>query len=338
MNDSWIDATTCEARTFRNALGSFMTGVTVVSTRMPDGQARAFTANSFTSVSLDPPLVLVCLARTSSNLKIFEVAQNFSICVLGEGQRDTSNAFASRDPRVKEAAAAGLCGTEVPYVRDSLSALICERYRVVEAGDHIILIGLVRKLQTSDGQPLGFFRGSYVGIGPAVSELERLHSSLIVGGVLDVGGKVLLHRRIGNATWEIPSRHVPYGESHSSVLHSLFSGLGAHVDVTLLYSLFREQDEHSTTLIFSVEAATSLESRLLSDGSEVAFFGADEEPWKLITGEMKKGLLKRYFREKAAGSWGIYFDTADGGKVATLYGKPQPWSDETIASLSSVVQ
>jgi len=332
MTDFWTDVGNYEPRTFRSVLGSFMTGVTVVSTRAPDGEARAFTANSFASVSLDPPLVLVCLSKTSRSFSVFEEADTFSINVLGEWQRDTSNAFASRDPMIKAGAVRALGDGEVPFVRDSLTVLICNRHSITDAGDHIILIGEVQKVHATDGQPLGFFRGTYVGIGPAVRELEQLDAQLVVGGVLDVGDKVMLYRKSPKAPWELPLGSVARGERLGSVLRVLFARFAIDINVTLLYSLFHEQNERSTTLIFSVEARTAVEPRLFADGSEIALFGANDKPWDLISGAMKKGLLKRYFREKASGFWGIYFDTTDGGRIATLNAKPQSWDEWAVSN------
>lgn len=327
MNEIWVDALDCEGRTFRNVLGAFVTGVTVVATRGPDGQSRAFTANSFTSVSFKPPLVLVCLAKSSASLELFKQATEFSISVLGEGQRDISNTFASRDPLIKATANADLVGTGVPYVADSLVVLLCARDRLIDAGDHIILLGAVQQFHSSEGQPLGYFRGTYVGIGPAVRELEQLGAPLIVGAVLDADGRVVLRRKNNRNGWEIPHAPMPAGEQHGRILHQLFTDLGLTANVRFLYSLFQETDERGTTMMFSAEVIGPVRSGPAKDGSEIGLFGADDEPWALIRGEMKQSLLSRYFRERASGIFGMYFDTADGGYVVPLEGKPRAWTE-----------
>ena len=89
MQDAGLDA-----RALRNALGHYTTGVTIVTTRTPDGAHTGVTVNSFTSVSLDPPLLLFCLATRSSLLAAFEQAGHFAINVLGKGQQALSNRFA----------------------------------------------------------------------------------------------------------------------------------------------------------------------------------------------------------------------------------------------------
>ena len=122
MSEIWIDPVQDGAFEFRKALGNFATGVTVVATRTDEGEVRAFTANSFTSVSLDPALVLVCLAKSSASLGIFSAAEHFSINVLNSEQREISNAFASREAEVKIAASAKMPFSDAHYVGGALSS------------------------------------------------------------------------------------------------------------------------------------------------------------------------------------------------------------------------
>jgi flavin-dependent trigonelline monooxygenase, reductase component len=172
MSEPWVDVIDGDSRAFRNSLGAFVTGITVVATRAPDRQPRAVTANSFVSVSLTPPLILVCVAKTSASVDIFAQASSFSVSVLGDWQREACRAYASRDPLVKAAATARLSGLDTPYVGGSLAVIICEREQVVDAGDHIILLGKVQRFQSIPGQPLGYFRGGYVWVAPPLREIE----------------------------------------------------------------------------------------------------------------------------------------------------------------------
>lgn len=326
MTHSWVDAIACDRRVFRDMLGSFMTGVTVVATRGADGASRAFTANSFTSVSLDPPLVLVCLAKSSGSFDVFAEAESFSINVLGDWQRHLSNAFASRDHSVKAEALARLGGAGVPHVEESLATMICNRDRIIDAGDHVILLGAVQTFRSGSGQPLGYFRGGYVGFGLAVRELEQLGAPLFVGGLLECDGKVLLCRREGSDRWELPGAALKGGEQHSDVLREIFARLGISAEASLLYSLFQEVGERRTTMMFSVEASGAVDG-IPAEGIEVRLFSIEDRPWELIDGHMKQGMLQRFYREREAGCFGIYYDTADGGRVVALDGRPRPWAE-----------
>ncbi|MFB9981287.1 flavin reductase [Mesorhizobium kowhaii] len=327
MTNAWIDAKACDSQTFRNMLGSFMTGVTVVATRGSDGAAYAFTANSFTSVSLEPPLVLVCLAKTSSSFERFFSTDLFSISVLGDWQRETSNALASRDKKVKALEIANLAEGEVPYVEKSLATMICNRDRVLDAGDHVILLGTVGPFQLSAGQPLCYYRGGYVGFGLALRELEHSGAPLVVGGLLEDAGRVLLCRRPGSTQWEVPSLPLVGDQRHDEALRGLFQRLGITAEATVLYSLFREDGERRTTMIFTVEASGPVAASAMPDGTEIGLFGLHDRPWEMIDGRMKAGMLRRFCQERSSGRFGIYYDTPDGGRIVPLAGKPQLWAE-----------
>ena len=325
-HDAWVDAQSCDRRAFRDMLGSFMTGVTVVAARDENGAPSAFTANSFTSVSLDPPLILVCLAKAAASAGIFSKAERFSINILGDGQRDLSAAFASRSP-AKAAALDTLTPATPPVLDGSLANMVCERRQVVDAGDHLILIGAVTEFRTTAGQPLGYFRGGYVGFGLAVQTLEQLAAPLQVGGLLEHDGRVVLCRRAGASHWEVPSAPLKAGEQHSTLIGKIFARFGISASPSFLYSVFQEEGEAHTTMVFTTEAKAGFSCGSLEDGTQTASFGVEDEPWTLVRGPMMQGMLQRFFRERAADCFGIYYDTADGGRVAPIGSKPRPWAD-----------
>lgn len=322
---AWQSAADCDRRMFRDMLGSFMTGVTVVAANASDGSPRAFTANSFTSVSLDPPLILVCLAKTSASYDVFSEAREFSVSVLGDWQRDVSTIFATRGAS-KEDALKALPVEGSPYVGGGLAIMMCSPREFIDAGDHVILLGDVKRFSTAPGQPLGFFKGGYVSFGLAERQLERLSSSLVVGGLLDMDGRVLLCRRPGAPFWEIPCKAAAQGEPHSKLLESLFVRLGVAAQSSFLYSLFQEEGDRHMTLVFSMEAGSSGVVLPSEEGVEIGYFSEADEPWKLVRGTMSEGLIQRFFRERAAGCFGVYYDTSDGGRVSPLGGRGTHWT------------
>jgi flavin reductase (DIM6/NTAB) family NADH-FMN oxidoreductase RutF/pimeloyl-ACP methyl ester carboxylesterase len=151
-----------DARTFRDALGCFATGVTIVTAMDGDGQPVGLTANSFTSVSLDPPLLLVCIANNAGTRPVLESAQRFAVNVLQIGQQPTSNRFAGRgeDRFASTPWQVGEFGT--PVLTGSLASFECDRHALHEGGDHIILVGKVMKAMFEPQRdPLLYFRGKY---------------------------------------------------------------------------------------------------------------------------------------------------------------------------------
>ncbi|MFZ4746073.1 MAG: alpha/beta fold hydrolase [Sphingomonas sp.] len=151
-----------DPRTLRDALGCFATGVTIVTALDGDGAPIGLTANSFTSVSLDPPLLLVCIAKTAGSGPALRDATHFAVNVLQIGQQPASNRFASKG----EDRFAGLDWhpgeTGVPVLSGSLSAFECGRHAVHDGGDHYILIGRVVCARFEPRRdPLLYFRGKY---------------------------------------------------------------------------------------------------------------------------------------------------------------------------------
>ena len=145
----------------RHTLGCFVTGVTVVTARDDDGAAYGFTANSFTSVSLDPPLVLVCVGDAVQGVDAFRVCERFAVSILSDSQQALSRSFADDTPNRFHATdwRDGPHGS--PILRHGLGWLECAAERRIEAGDHMILVGRVLAHECSDRQPLVYYRGGY---------------------------------------------------------------------------------------------------------------------------------------------------------------------------------
>ena len=151
-----------DPRTLRDAMGCFATGITIVTALDDTGTPVGLTANSFTSVSLDPPLLLVCIANTAGTAPTLRAAVHFGVNVLQIGQQPTSNRFAAKgeDRFANLPWAPGQTG--VPLLASSLVSFECQRESLHEAGDHFILVGRVVRAQFEPHRdPLLYFRGKY---------------------------------------------------------------------------------------------------------------------------------------------------------------------------------
>jgi flavin reductase (DIM6/NTAB) family NADH-FMN oxidoreductase RutF len=151
-----------DPRTLRDALGCFATGVTVVTCLTQAGTPTGLTVNSFTSVSLDPPLLLVCLAKPAASAAALITAPCFAVNVLQTGQQPASIRFATRDED-RFGTTPWSCGEAgAPILAESLGVFECERYAVYDGGDHHILVGEVVKASFDASlDPLLYFRGRY---------------------------------------------------------------------------------------------------------------------------------------------------------------------------------
>ena len=152
-----------DLRSFRRALGAFPTGVAVVTTAGSSGTVpMGITVNSFTSVSLDPPLVLWCLNRRSDRFAVFSAAESYVISVLGAIHEEVSARLAKPGAHVLDGLELKRTELGPPALADALAVFECAREAVHDGGDHAILVGRVLRFAgRSDGEPLVFYRGRY---------------------------------------------------------------------------------------------------------------------------------------------------------------------------------
>jgi len=155
-----------DARDFRSALGCFPTGVCLITTLAPDGKRVGLTANSFSSVSLDPPMVLWSLARTAGSAPVFRDAEYFAINVLAAGDEELSSDFArsgeDKFSKYPQRFGSGLAG--IPVLQGAVASFECHSRQRYYGGDHIIVIGVVERYLHTGGAPLVFSRGRYASL------------------------------------------------------------------------------------------------------------------------------------------------------------------------------
>jgi flavin reductase (DIM6/NTAB) family NADH-FMN oxidoreductase RutF len=152
-----------DPKSYRNALGRFVTGVTVVTTQTPDG-VHGMTANAFSSVSLEPPLVLVAVSKAARTHAYFSQTRRFGVSVLSAEQEPFAWHFAGR-PR-EDLQAAFIWKEQVPLLQDALAHLVCSVETTYPGGDHTLFLGRVEAVWYRDGSPLAVYRGRFFGLLP----------------------------------------------------------------------------------------------------------------------------------------------------------------------------
>ncbi len=157
---------TFDSLEFRRALGQFVTGVTVVTT-ISEGKPAGFTANAFTSVSLDPPLALVCIGKKNTSLKAIQTSGFFAVNVMAKHQQDVAVCFASTTPEkytqfCDAEYSAQLTGA--PVINGCIAWFDCKLHSLIDSGDHFIVIGEVAAFGTNPGAPLVFAQGKYTAL------------------------------------------------------------------------------------------------------------------------------------------------------------------------------
>lgn len=152
---------TIDDRAFRNIVGNFCTGVTIITTQNDSSQPIGFTANSFTSLSLNPKLVLFNIDKKSTSYTAFVSADHFAINILSDDQIDLSKQFSKSGVERFEGVAYTKDVTGSPILQGSLAYLDCKVKNLYEGGDHTIVVGEVLSANSLPGNPLLFFQGKY---------------------------------------------------------------------------------------------------------------------------------------------------------------------------------
>ncbi len=150
-----------DLKEYRSALASFTTGVTVVTTTDDAGQGHGLTVNSFTSVSLDPPLVLWCLGNKSDSYDLFAKTDHYAVNILAAGEADFAMRFAGKGDQQLARDEFTTLKTGAPILAQAIATFDCKVVQRVEAGDHLILIGQTQGFVTRPDSGMTYFRGAF---------------------------------------------------------------------------------------------------------------------------------------------------------------------------------
>jgi flavin reductase (DIM6/NTAB) family NADH-FMN oxidoreductase RutF len=299
-----------DPRALRDAFGAFLTGVTVVTAHDAAGRPVGFTANSFASLSLDPPLLLVCLARTSRNFQTLTNAGGFAVNILAEHQKDVSNTFA----RPVEDRFAGLDWHRGPHGSPVLGGVAawfdCALSEVVDGGDHVILIGRVEAFENGKANGLGYARGGYFAPALAQKAVAAAGGDVTAGAVAIRRGEVLLIET-EQGRYALPACRLSAGASPDRLQQHLAETLGLPAAVGFLYSVYQNSKSGEQHIVYRCE---------LGDGEPRAgrFFSVDALPLDRLIDAATGDILKRYAVESRIGNFGMYVGSDERGQVHAI--------------------
>jgi flavin reductase (DIM6/NTAB) family NADH-FMN oxidoreductase RutF len=304
-----------DPRSLRDAFGAFLTGVTVVTTHDAGGQPIGFTANSFASVSLDPPLLLVCLARTSRNFDILTKAGRFAVNILSENQKDVSNTFA----RPVENRFAGLAWTPGPYgspIFANVAAWFdCSTDKIVDGGDHVILIGKVEAFENGEMNGLGYARGGYFtpGLTQKAVSVAGSDAEIIAGAVAARDGKVLLVED-GKGRLALPACTIAAGQNPTLLQDHLARITHLQASIGFIYSIYEDGGAARQNIVYRCEVGAG-------EPAAGRFFSLDAIPFDRLVDTPTADILRRYAAECALGNFGMYVGNERSGRVHPVSGK-----------------
>ena len=305
-----------EPMDLRRALGAFATGVTVVTTMDADGSPRGFTANSFTSVSLDPPLILVCLAKRAASCPVFQAAKSFAVNILSEDQKAVSTAFSSpgvdRFTTVDWSARATGC----PILADVVAWLDCRMQEVVDAGDHYILIGRIVDYDYAPASPLGFCRGAYVTFGlarDAVRATQQDQGTRLLA-LIEHEESILFSRDANDGALSLPTASRIGNAQATGSLLSKVKTAGVDAELSFLFAVYEDPESGVHNIVYRGEA------RAVNEHAKASLIPFEDIPWNDIHDTAVRSVIERYVRERGEDSFGVYVGDTTTGRVRPLAG------------------
>ena len=296
----------------RRAFGTFATGVTIVTTAGEDAKVYGFTANSFTSVSLDPPLLLVNIAKSAYGVQIFTGARGFAVNILAEKQRELSNTFASRGADKFANTSWTTKSTGSPVFDDVIAWFDCEFFNQVDAGDHVILIGKVLDYGYSSDSPLAFCWGAYLSFGLSPEMLQMISSSgdLRVGALIEFDGRLLMQTSPDSGEVGLPVADSVGDADTENSLVGLLSLAGIDAHLPFFYAAYLHDN---TRYIYYRESLRSVEN--LDQNHQFQFIEFDAIPWQSIQDNAITTMIKRFLSERSLDNYAVYIGDYDQGDV-----------------------
>lgn len=300
--------TAVDPRALRDAFGCFMTGVTVVTTVDASGTPLGFTANSFSSVSLDPPLLLVSIANSSRNVTAFATGAGFAVNILSEGQKDISGTFARpvEDRFSTVYWRRGPVGS--PLIAGVSAWFDCTLEKVVDAGDHTILIGRVGGFEATPAPGLGYYRGAYVTPAQTAAQLPT-GPDVVISAILEAEGQVLLTDD-GRGGLTLPMARVGT-EGVQAALAGLLAGTGLQAASGSIYAVYEDVAQRRQHIAFRCPAT-------LGKPARGAFVELSPAGVADVTDPAMRIMLDRLAEESRMGNYGIYFGTHEQGQVTRI--------------------
>lgn len=296
----------------RRAFGTFMTGVTVVTTKNADGEKIGFTANSFTSVSLDPPLLSVCLGKSMSCYPVFKDCTYFSINVLAEAQEDVSNLFASYDGDRFAKVDWHEDKNGIPLIDGVTTSFSCKNYQQVDAGDHMILLGEITDFETTGEEGLGYSNQGYFSLGLERGALEAPTSAKTfkVGVIVESEGAVLMQKT--DSGMQLPSVEMEDQDGALGAITQHLADNNSEVELGPVYSIFDNPKTGEYSVYFLANGESQQASSL---GDLYPVESLAELP---MVSDALKTMLDRYALERKTGVFGLYLGDNKAGDIHTI--------------------
>lgn len=292
----------------RRAFGTFMTGVTVVTTTDKHNTPVGFTANSFTSVSMDPPLLLVCPGKHVASYDVFNTTTHFAISVLAEEQEAISNNFASgpedRFSNVNWYRDANGC----PLIEDVCATFSCQVHQRHDAGDHMILVGEILQFQRFQRAGLGYSSNGYFNLSREQQADTSSDSTAMTGVIIKYKDKVLVLEK--NNTLALPTIEQADHAGARSAMQNYLQSIDPRIQLGTVYSIYDDSATNRHYTFFLAHTDTDIPGNTPGEFVPIANLQTEHFP-----DNAQALMMSRFVTEVRNKAFGLYIGDVESGDV-----------------------
>ena len=257
-------------------------------------------------------MLLICIGKEAESLEVFTGQPGFAVNILKEDQVELSGLFASKRADKFDIAEWNNSDSGYPVLEGVCAWFDCKRHQVVDAGDHVILIGEVLDFDYNDGIGLGYVRGGYLQLGleRMAAKVTGVESDVIVGAVVEHAGKILLYENPETGEPYVPATGLNGQAGSLGKLQAELEKLDIGVTVSSLFSVFENEETGQQSIYYRARAE--------SGDKSLGFVAFDDIPWQKITSDPITVMLRRYVSESRRQRFGVYVGSDKDGSVQTL--------------------
>jgi hypothetical protein len=257
-------------------------------------------------------MLLICVDKVAESFDVFTEAPGFAVNILAEDQADTSGLFASKRPDKFDITPWTESETGYPILDGVCAWFDCRRHQVIDAGDHVILIGEILGYHSNDGIGLGYVRGGYMSLGMerSAAKASGNGSDVVVGAIIEHAGKILLYTDPKNDQLYVPASGLDGSVGSLQKFQAEIDKLDIGVTISSLFAVYENEETGQQSIYYRATAE--------SEKAGEHFWAFDDIPWQRVQSSAMTVMLKRYVSESSRQRFGIYFGSDKDGAVKTL--------------------
>ena len=264
-------------------------------------------------------MLLICISKAAESFNVFTQSQGFAVNILVTTQVKISGLFASKRRDKFDIVDWSASPTGNPILAGACAWFDCKREQVIDAGDHVVLLGRVQSYDYNGSMGLGYVRGGYLNLGLEQAAVRAVgNADVIVGAIVEYDGNILLTEFAATRALQVPASGLDGNNGSLGKLQNKLDNLEIGISLSALFAVFENEKSGQQSIYYRAKADSSSIYQVDDNQQEWQFWSFNKIPWHRIESGAIRTMLKRYIDESERQRYGIYFGSDRDGAVETL--------------------